>query len=77
LTRFPPPSSPRLFSVIPAEAGIQSIQEAKRKPWVPAFAGMTREGRGNDDGTYCGFFAITNNTDPVAATTASSVNPQR
>jgi hypothetical protein len=29
-----------LSSVIPAEAGTQSVQES-RKPWVPAFAGMT------------------------------------
>jgi hypothetical protein len=28
--------------VIPAKAGIAGVPTADKKPWIPAFAGMTR-----------------------------------
>ena len=36
------------FSVMPAKAGIQG-EWRKRGPWIPAFAGMTKEKRDAED----------------------------
>ncbi|MFD0327004.1 hypothetical protein [Lysobacter gummosus] len=41
----PEPSAPSLQAVIPANAGIQRLQAfSHERPWIPAFAGMTRCG---------------------------------
>jgi hypothetical protein len=32
--------------VIPAKAGTQSVMRDARADWVPAFAGMTKQGEG-------------------------------
>src|SRR4051812_37648105 len=36
--------SPVPNSVAPAEAGVQGSQVRRKRPWVPAFAGMTKIG---------------------------------
>jgi hypothetical protein len=44
--------TPAIFStVIPAKAGIQGPrgEGLAARPWIPAFAGMTEEGRAQDD----------------------------
>jgi hypothetical protein len=30
------------FTVIPAQAGTQGVRDFRRKPWIPACAGMTQ-----------------------------------
>jgi tRNA modification GTPase len=37
----PFPFNPAPFPVIPAEAGIQGVEDPGREPWIPASAGMT------------------------------------